>query len=172
VGIFGAAFLAAKAVVSNRPFCETCNQWTRAEADLISVSASDPAAVKQMLLDHRFNDLASVGGGKRDHWIALAYHGCDNCKQFNTLTATEVTTTVDKKGRESQKKKVLVNRMIASDEEIELIRSLRPKPAMTMSAPVLGIGAPPPSTIAPPPAQSPATATLAKPPADSDIGVS
>jgi hypothetical protein len=83
-----------------------------------------------------------------------------------------VSVTVDKKGRESQKKKVLLNRMIASDEEIELIRSLRPKPTMSMAPPVLGIGAPPPSTIAPPPAQTPPTATVAKPPADPGIGVS
>jgi hypothetical protein len=80
--------------------------------------------------------------------------------------------TVDKAGKETANKKVLINRMLVSAEEVDRVRSLRAKPTMSMAAPVLGMGTPPPATIAPPPLQSPAPVSGAQPARDSDVGIS
>lgn len=178
VTIFVSALLVAKSVLGDRPFCERCNQWCTKETQLTTVAATNVAAIKQMVLEHRFNDLAALGDSD-NHWIALMHQYCDNCKMIHTITAGQHRITVDKRGRRQTTKTMLINKMLVSAEEVERIRAMRkapspaiapPPPSAPMPMPTAAAApAPAPPTVA---ATAPASPSATQSPPDSELGIS
>ena len=128
--IFGTSLAVAKSMASDRPFCEKCDAWCAPDRLVATLKPIDKRELKEAFVGRNWPLIAqsidNVGGGGVRHWIALQHHACSSCNQLNTLTAVETKVTVDKKGKSKVNKKVVMNKLIVTAEEVAYLKALPP----------------------------------------------
>jgi len=137
VGI--ALFVAADPLTE--PFCESCERWSDGKEGIATVADADADELRSRLEAKDFAFLEALGAKKADasSWVRLDLHSCPDCGMLNTLSVKRVTLKVDKKGKESQHVKKVMNRLLLDVPEAARLRRLNerltqaaaPQPAIT-----------------------------------------
>lgn len=113
-------------------FCEPCDQWTEQKGDVLRLNAGTADDVVARLTAGDFASLQNVPLAEpgADTFLRLKLDSCDSCEETNCLGVDQVTITVDKEGKPTEKTRTLINRMLISRGEVELLHSLAaPAPA-------------------------------------------
>ena len=124
VGIYWFAFLIAGKSQAEAPYCETCDAWCPTGVQIRSLAVTAKAQLKQNMEARNWADFDQIGASKSGiaHWHAIFHHGCPTCGQLNTLTAKSFITTRDKKGKLSTKEQILVNKLLATPQDVDAVR--------------------------------------------------
>lgn len=136
--VIAASLAAAFVTADAEPFCEACENWCRAHADVLRLTGhADSGTLSTRLLAH---DLSVLRDATRPHPSEQAWHQvdlclCEKCGGTNTLTLSHVTLSYDKKGNAQTKKNALVDRMLLSNEQASWVRGVASAPAMVPMGP-------------------------------------
>ncbi|GMU23024.1 MAG: hypothetical protein AMXMBFR13_31080 [Phycisphaerae bacterium] len=116
--VFGATLLAVGKVLS-RPFCEQCQKWCRPAGADVLVATGQLSELKQRMEAKDFTCLQQLGAKPTDAtaWYALGLCRCPSCDETTTLSAKQVTTSVDDKGKTSTDEDVIFTHLLLSADE-------------------------------------------------------
>lgn len=158
--IFWFALKWAWRVANERPFCESCGRWCGTARSIGDTVAMDGASLRQRLEAGDwavFSQLVLYPGGP-GHYLRWEQCTCPACKQFSTLSVTDVNVTSDGRGRTSRNERCLIRHLLLDGEAMQQL-TRAPAPATTENAsteiacePVQLPASPPPS---PPPQAAP-----------------
>ncbi len=111
--IFGCAIMGVRLTTAN-PFCEDCETWCKEEKAVCRLAPGDANMLRSGLEAKDFSVLDRIGKkpGNASSWYQLDLHACGQCGKTNTLTATLMTQTLDKKGKATTKTKKVVDRLL------------------------------------------------------------
>jgi len=104
---------------AQRPFCETCLEWTSAEKGLMYLAADGNEPTWQEVLAGDLTALA-VFARAFEHTsphVRLDLAQCPKCEHSNFVSLTAVTITKDKKGNDKTKERSLITNGAISDPE-------------------------------------------------------
>jgi len=104
---------------AQRPFCETCLEWTNAEKGLMYLAADGNEPTWQEVLAGDLTALA-VFARAFEHTsphVRLDLARCPKCEHSNFVSLTAVTITTDKKGNDKTKERSLITSGAISDPE-------------------------------------------------------
>ncbi|MGD1276376.1 MAG: hypothetical protein ABR964_04030 [Tepidisphaeraceae bacterium] len=151
--IFWFALKWAWRIASERPFCESCGRWCDKPRSIGDTDAMEGASLRQRLEAGDwavFSQLVLYPGGP-GHYLRWEQCTCPACKEFSTLSVTDVNVTRDGRGRTSRKERCLVRHLLLDGEAIQrLTRAPAPATTEISCEPVLLPASPQPSP--PPPA--------------------
>jgi hypothetical protein len=116
------------------PFCESCERWAEEKQGIATVADADAEELRSRLEAKDFAFLEGLGAKKPNagSWVRLDLHSCPDCGMLNTLSVKRVTLKVDKKGKESQHVKKVMNRLLLDVPEAARLRRLNER--LTQSA--------------------------------------
>ena len=124
VVVLGATLFAGKAI-SQRPFCEEDNCWTKEEKNVARVHAWDPSGTAISRLQageiQVLNELLRVEGDSRQ-WFTVDVAACPSCAECDYVTIKRVTQYLDSKGNPQTKEEMVVNNLGVTREESQAIR--------------------------------------------------
>lgn len=134
--IFGTALMIAKTFATDRPFCERCDDWCQPGVAVKHLNPTGAAGLRDRLANRNWPELLehTATPAVGSHWVELVHHKCAKCDGLHTITAVERRVTVDKRGRKNEKKKVLVNMLLMSGEEVAYLRALGREPEAPAAA--------------------------------------
>jgi hypothetical protein len=121
--VIGITIGTARKILSSRPFCEYCNQWTGIEKGVrkLSLQGADEA-LKRLLT----GDLTSLGDFTRSvgeaAYLQLDLAACSTCSQSNFLTLQTIQHEVDKEGKTTVNKKTILQHLILEPHEVPMVR--------------------------------------------------
>jgi hypothetical protein len=104
---------------AQRPFCETCLEWTNSEKGLMYLAADGNEPTWQEVLG---GDLTALAVFERafEHTsphVRLDLARCPKCEHSNFVSLTAVTITTDKKGKEKTTERSPITSGAISDPE-------------------------------------------------------
>ena len=108
---------------ANRPFCETCQEWTKSERGLMRLAADGQEPAWQEVLA---GDLPALAVFERalsttSPQVRLDLARCPKCEHSNFVSLTAVTITKDKKGNDkTTERSLIVNGAITDPEAVFL----------------------------------------------------
>ena len=112
---------AAYSMNSEDPFCETCNEWTKAEKDVIWTAVLDPHAMDNVFEFKNWDELAKHPVPDDGPELRIDLHICPKCKSFQTLLARRVEWKRSR-GKREEKEATVVKHLIISPGDAERIR--------------------------------------------------
>lgn len=129
--IGGINYTVWSAISSDKAFCERCNKWCDAAKGALITSWHESAKIKEQLEKKNFaylqtlreNEIASTW------WLRFDLHSCSHCKDLNVLSVYEVSLEVNDKGETKEVEKSIINNLLVSRQENELIRNTKLLPA-------------------------------------------
>lgn len=129
-GVIGFAMYWARNDLESLAYCERCGCWTRARLARLLDGTHIHALVRRVR-DGDLTALTEIPAAPRDakQQLLLETSGCQHCGESNFLTLTNVTKTVDKKGKESINKSVMVDKLVLGASDVALIEAEPPPPA-------------------------------------------
>jgi len=125
VAIFATAFLVAKSLGADNPFCERCEKWSAAPTMLAPLAIGDVAEMRRALEAHEWPALQTAAAAPIDerHFWSLMLGTCGSCDELNLLTLNDVKITLDKNGKAQIATKALVRNLRVSDADVAAIRA-------------------------------------------------
>ena len=124
--IVGTATFGATISLMSEPFCERCNRWAERTESLFPLEPiANPKLLKVQLErgDYAFvNSLERITDNSK-RYTRLDLYQCTTCEQFHLLTVKSVHIEVDSKGKESKKKRTIVENLLLDAEAYEMIRA-------------------------------------------------
>lgn len=128
--VIGIAPFLGAAVLNRRPFCEACGTWCGRSAKMVLAAPQDAAQLKLQLEANDLRSLESLGPGNKssDHLIVIL-DSCGRCRQFNTISLTQVTIRRSKSGKATVNNKVIVQHLLIGPGQAEVVRHLAEKVA-------------------------------------------
>lgn len=123
--IVGLAVQTASSAFSQRPFCEPCGQWTKAEKAVqrLMVRPEDAPRLAQAMQGD-LSGLAEIPPAPQGSstWVQLDLATCPHCAESAFLTISNVQETVNKKGETQTVTRPLVTNLILRPQDVELVR--------------------------------------------------
>jgi hypothetical protein len=125
--IVGSSILAANAVGSAFPYCESCNRWARKTKQLFTAGPMNLAELRSQLESKNYAPLIANSPAKATDasWLEVWTHSCDQCQDFNTMTIKQTTQTVDKKGKLQKTTRVKIAHLLLSTIDLRALESIR-----------------------------------------------
>jgi hypothetical protein len=116
--VVGAATYMAYKSVADTPFCEACNQWVKHRPGVALVKYS--ALVRQGLAAGNLDvlDIATQASKKEATYSQLDLYFCSKCDDSVFLSASDVTVTIDKKGKRQTNKTPLVKHLVIAADDV------------------------------------------------------
>jgi hypothetical protein len=104
---------------ADRPFCETCQEWTESQRGLMYLAADGNEPTWQEVLSGELPALAVFDRASRvtSPHVRLDLARCPKCTHSNFVSLTAVTITKDKKGNEKTKERALITNGAITDPE-------------------------------------------------------
>lgn len=123
--ILGTALVVARKFAGELPFCERCERWCEKPVAVARVNPGDAAQLRRTMEAGDYAYLRSLvpAGQIGTTWWRLDHHRCAGCDQLHTITVTEVRQQTDRRGRTTEKSKVLVHRLLATPEQVQSLRA-------------------------------------------------
>ncbi|HWE96879.1 MAG TPA: hypothetical protein VG269_23160 [Tepidisphaeraceae bacterium] len=128
--IFGVAFVVARHVQTDVPFCESCNAWCGPGVKVRSMPWGDAEELKRRMenKDWAYFDMVGDRDESAGSWFAVIHHGCSFCNRLHTLSAKSYAVTIDGKGQTTVNEKYIVRKLLVTQEDIEFV--CRPRGAV------------------------------------------
>ena len=115
------------AIVCNaiaKPFCEECETWCKEQKAIAVLSVDDAESLRGRMEAKEFAYLERIGPAPlgAGQWTQLDLYVCPNCGKTTTLTVSEVTERVNRKGEKSTSTKTFVNKLLLDPAQTETLR--------------------------------------------------
>jgi hypothetical protein len=110
---------------SERPFCETCNQWTEVERGVARLASTGKEPEWEQVLAGDLPALASFDPAEPGsaQYVRLDAARCPRCEETRFLTINAVEIVVDKNGQPSEKATPLVTNAIITPAQFAVIQA-------------------------------------------------
>lgn len=120
----GFIVVASASVDAQRPFCETCLEWSESTSNLMRLQGTGTEPAFQEVLA---GDLTALGvcepapHGSREY-VRLDLASCPKCEHSSFVSLYAVKVTKDKKGNDKTEQKTLVMNGALTDAQAEFLR--------------------------------------------------
>lgn len=121
--VFGGAWVVAASVFSGEVFCERCDRWCDHEPCVLVLPPADHSEVKRAFEERRFESL-TLGTATSDQFIAVSVRSCGACGELQTLTLTQLTTTINKEGKEETARTEILAGLLMEAAEVAALREM------------------------------------------------
>jgi hypothetical protein len=110
---------------AQRPFCESCNEWTQVQQDVVRLAATGDEPVWQKVFAGDLPALAEFQPAEREakQFVRLDLARCPHCEQSRFLTVSSVKITIDKKEKENVKERRLVTNAIVTPGQFAVVET-------------------------------------------------
>jgi hypothetical protein len=135
--VFGASLAVAFGTADSEPFCEQCESWCQSEGVVLRLTGNaDGDALASRLTAGDLGGLSELPAATQEDnpWHQIELCVCGSCGGTNTLTLSRVTMSWDKKGKPSESKDALVERMLITREQVEWLKQLAAHHAQPLAA--------------------------------------
>lgn len=141
------AYLAARHFAAGLPFCEVCDRWCEKAVVLARLAPGDAEQTRRSMEAGDFGYLAHLrsaagAAGTGAHWWQVEHHRCPKCDKLHVVTVNDVVLSVDRRGKQTQKKRPVVNRLVVAAEQMPGLRAAMAAPQMPPAYGMMG-GLPP-----------------------------
>ncbi|MCI0357302.1 MAG: hypothetical protein L0211_02310 [Planctomycetaceae bacterium] len=111
--------IAIARIDAERPFCETCQEWTKSEEGLLRLASDGNEPVWQEVLAGDLTALAVFERAFTDTspQVRLDLARCPKCEHSNFVSLTAITITTDKKGKTKTRQRSLITNGAITDPE-------------------------------------------------------
>ncbi len=132
--IVGFATVGAYNSVASIPFCETCNEWTKANLGAALLKYNVDLQRRLSTGDLNALDEAFCASGRENLFTQLDLHCCPKCDGSIFLSVFAVKMTIDNKGNRKTAKKTLLRYLVVDGQDVPRIlaagrRTSTPGPA-------------------------------------------
>ena len=109
---------------ADRPFCETCLEWTNPTKGLMNLSATGHEPVWGEVLAGELPAIAEFSPARGTHpaTVRLDLASCPKCEQSSFVTLTAITTSTDSKGKTKTTERAMIVNGALTATEAEFLR--------------------------------------------------
>ncbi len=119
--IVGFATVSAYNSVASLPFCELCNEWTKANLGAAKLKYNPEVQRHLAAGDLNALDEALGASGLEDVFTQLDLHCCPKCDNSIFVSVCAMTTKIDKKGNRTTVKKTLLRYLVVGGTDVPRI---------------------------------------------------
>ncbi len=123
--IVGVSVYAAYISISNKVFCETCNEWCEEKND-VARSVVPFEGAKAAIVSGDLGPMleAEVPLGDSKNYLRLDHQICKKCGNVGTFQVVEFTAKADKNGKEETNEKKLTGNYLLSPDTVQQLGKL------------------------------------------------
>ena len=121
--VFGGAWVVSLGVFSGEVYCERCHRWCDNEPGVLLLPPADHAELKRAFEERRFDSLA-LGMATQEQFITVDVRSCGGCSEMQTLTLTQLTTTINKEGKPETTRTEILAGLLMEPAEVAALREM------------------------------------------------
>ncbi len=121
--VFGGAWVVSLGVFSGEVYCERCHRWCDNEPGVLLLPPADHGELKRAFEERRFDSLA-LGMATQEQFITVDVRSCGGCSEMQTLTLTQLTTTINKEGKPETTRTEILAGLLMEPAEVAALREM------------------------------------------------